>query len=168
MSCATTCGSYASANGAKPPDGFVICLPQAGIKVAPRRALNYIFIFKGKLKAALLNWLNHASKARGLIASPIILLILGFIFFEQWGVAIGFFVFAAAVVFVPLFGAGTAIFGHSLPVVLIVANAIPLGFYLLNCTGSACPNYTFAAVAPQYAGATFCGFLYSLTSSFKR
>ena len=101
----------------------------------------------------------------GLIAGPIILVVLGFLFFGIWGAAIGFFILAAAVVFVPILGAGVAIAGPSLPIVLLVANAIPFGFYLVSCTGQACPNYTFAAAAPMYAAATFCGFIYWLFAS---
>ena len=104
----------------------------------------------------------------GLIAGPIILVGLGFFFFGEWGAIIGFFVAIAGVVFVPLLGAGTAIMGESLPKVLLIANAIPFGFYLLNCTGQACPNYTLAAAAPMYAAATFCGFVYWLFAARKR
>jgi hypothetical protein len=104
----------------------------------------------------------------GLIAGPIILIILGFVFFGEWGAAIGFFVLIAAVIFVPLLGAGSAMLGPSLPVVPLVANAIPLGFYLLSCTGRACPNYGLAAAAPQYAATTFCGFIYWLIASRRR
>ncbi|MBZ7924391.1 hypothetical protein LAC81_27060 [Ensifer adhaerens] len=104
----------------------------------------------------------------GLVAGPIILTGLGFLFFGVWGAAIGFFVLIAAVVFVPLLGAGTAIVGPSLPMVLLLANAIPFGFYLLNCTGRACPNYTVAAAAPIYVAATFFGFFYWLFAARKR
>jgi hypothetical protein len=104
----------------------------------------------------------------GLVAGPIILTGLGFLFFGVWGAVIGFFVLIAALVFVPLLGAGTAIMGPSLPMVLLVANTIPFGFYLLNCTGRACPSYTLAAAAPMYVAATFCGFVYWLLAARRR
>lgn len=101
----------------------------------------------------------------GLIAGPMILVAFGFMVFGEWGAVIGFFISIAAVVFVPILGIASAILGPSLPVVLLVSNAMPLGFYLFSCAGRTCPNYTLASAAPLYAAATFCGFIYWLIMS---
>lgn len=104
----------------------------------------------------------------GLIVGPIILTAFGFAFFGLFGPMVGLSTLAAAVVFVPLLGLGTAILGQSLPMVLLVANAIPLALFLLNCVGGACSHYSFAAVGPVYAAATFCGFVYWLVAGRSR
>lgn len=104
----------------------------------------------------------------GLMVGPIILAGIGFAFFGSFGPMVGLSVLLAAVVFVPLLGLGTAIVGQSLPMALLVANAIPFGHYLLNCLGRACPNYSFASAGPFYAAATFCGFVYWLIAGRNR
>jgi hypothetical protein len=98
-----------------------------------------------------------------LVLGPVILVVLGFWFFGSWGAVIGFFIGIAAVFFIPIFGMTANVLGiTSLWSLLLVANAIPVGFWAINCLGRSCPNYSFAAASPQFLGASFCALIYWL------
>ncbi len=101
-----------------------------------------------------------SSRIKGLILGPLIIIVLGFLFFGEWGAIIGFFVGIAAAVFIPVFGAVSQSLGVTsfLPLAAL-ANSIPIAFWALNCLGQSCPNYSLAAAAPQYIAATFCAFI---------
>lgn len=97
-----------------------------------------------------------------LTLGPIGLIIMGFMWAGSGGIVIALFLVVGAVVFVPIFGVATSIFGSSLLMSLAIANAFPVCFYFFSCAGHACPNYTMWAAAPQYFCATFCAVVYWL------
>ena len=100
-------------------------------------------------------------KLLALVLGPMILIVLGFLFFGSWGAIIGFFIGVAAAIFIPIFGlAANALGVTSLWFLLLIANAIPVGFWAINCLGRSCPNYSLEAALPQYLGASFCAFVY--------
>lgn len=102
-------------------------------------------------------------KLFALVLGPIILVVLGLLIFGSWGVTIGFFIAVAAAFFVPIFGMAAKVFGTtSFWSLLLIANAIPVGFWAMNCLGRSCPNYSLAAASPQFLGASFCALTYWL------
>lgn len=101
-------------------------------------------------------------KSLALLAGPIILMALGFLQFGEWFAIYAFVLVPAFAVFVLLLGAGTSVYGGTLPKVLLISNAIPLGYLLMECTGKSCRELLSYNLMPYLLAPSFCGFTYWL------